>query len=397
MKSVNIVLTALVCITIMAVQSAYMVIPSGLIPIYNMAFRPVVYGVLAASVFAFIGFDKRPIRDGLYVNMTAMLSIPLLGVVMLIAAIFLGTGSNLLTANINIVLRNLWDIGSIVIFGEFIRYNLIKKTKEQHLVPVIIALTVVLAFGHMNAIRVFFSGGGFVWAGFFESIFRPLVISAAASYFVIKGGFLPVLLVSFVFTMTPYLLPAVPNVSPLAFSLLISGTAFAAAVVCSIITNEKRRSARNAEKRGQKYAKRTVSSYVFDVTTIGAISIIIAFFAGAFPIYPIVVLTGSMSGTFDAGSIVFVERVPTEEAFVRVGEGDVVHFISREQIEIIHRVVDFGHDADGSRHYITQGDANEYIDPFTVQQEDILGIARASLPFLGHPYIFFRNIFTLPN
>ena len=123
------------------------------------------------------------------------------------------------------------------------------------------------------------------------------------------------------------------------------------------------------------------------------ISLIVAFFNGVFPLYPVVVLTSSMSGTFERGSLVFNEKIPAGEAFVRVGEGEVIHFVCRGRVEYVHRVIDFRHDIDGERQYITRGDASELTDPHPVQQDSVLGIVRASLPFFGYPYIFFQAIF----
>lgn len=75
-----------------------------------------------------------------------------------------------------------------------------------------------------------------------------------------------------------------------------------------------------------------------------------------------VIMGGSMEGTYDIGSVVFEEEVPTSELEV----GDVITYVppSDSGIDtlVTHRIVAI----DGSE-YRTQGDANAEIDPWTFQ------------------------------
>ena len=224
---------------------------------------------------------------------------------------------------------------------------------------------------------------------FFESIFKPLVISAAVSYIAINGNYFSVVFISFIYSMASYLVPIIPNILPIVWSLIINGLVFITVIIYYIEINEKGQALRIREKRVDKYIKKPIFGYLF----IGAImSLIVAFFIGMFPIYPVVVLTDSMEPTLGRGNLVLVERVPNGDAFIRVGEGEVLHYKNHLGVEYIHRVVDFTYDINGERQYITRGDASYLTDPYPVIQSDVLGIARAALPFIGYPYIFFRSI-----
>lgn len=389
MKSNTLTLTVAVCIVLAVTQTAFLITPPGAIRLYNMALRPLVYTILAVVTLHFMGHDERPVRKSHDAMVVAIVSVALLGIVFLILAFLFGAGANALTVNPHVVVRNLWERGFVVILGEFIRYKLIKNTNPQNRGTVAVALAIALAYAQMHGIRMLIDTDVIVWALFFESIFRPLVISAVASYIAIESSFLPVVMISFIYTMAPYLMPITPDITPIAFSLIISGLAFVTAVIHGYATNEKKREAITREKRAARYEKRPLLEYGI---TAAIIIVVAAFFAGVFPVYPVVVLTGSMAGTFERGSIVFVERVLPGDAFTRVGEGYVIHFMSRGRVEYIHRVVDFVHNADGEREFITRGDASELTDPFPVPQDDVLGIARATLPFFGYPYIYLRAI-----
>lgn len=376
------------CVALAVVQTAYIFIPPNALRLFNLGLRPLVYGVLAAALLVFMDFDFRPVRKAYRANMAAFLSIMMFGIVFLIVAFLLGAGRNAMAPGPAIAFRNLWEHGSVVILGELIRYKLIKGGEPRNRAAIIIALTIMLAYGQMNAIRMFAGGNVAVPDIIFETAFRLLVISAVVSYFAVEGSFLSVVMVSLVYTMVPYLVPVLPDVSQLVWSLIISGMAFVTAIIYRFAMNDKRRDQRMRTKRMDRVARKPILA---NVVTVAVVAVIIAFFAGAFPFYPVVILTGSMTGTMDRGSLVFVERVPPGRAVDAVGEGYVVHFLSRGRVEYVHRVVDFGWDSDGQRHYITQGDAVMRPDPIPVPQADILGIARAQIPFLGYPYILVQN------
>lgn len=75
-----------------------------------------------------------------------------------------------------------------------------------------------------------------------------------------------------------------------------------------------------------------------------------------------VIMGGSMEGTYDLGSVVFEEVVPTSELEV----GDVITYVPPAESGITtlvtHRIVEI----DGDE-YRTQGDANPAVDPWTFQ------------------------------
>jgi signal peptidase len=96
------------------------------------------------------------------------------------------------------------------------------------------------------------------------------------------------------------------------------------------------------------------------------------------------IVSGSMTGTYDRGSVVYDEVVPVSELKV----GDVITYRppagSGPTGLVTHRINAITRDRDGSRIFRTKGDANEVADPWTFK----LGSprqarVRASVPYLG--------------
>jgi len=86
---------------------------------------------------------------------------------------------------------------------------------------------------------------------------------------------------------------------------------------------------------------------------------------GLFGYQRYVITSGSMTGTYDRGSIVFDDVVPVADLRV----GDVITYTpppgSSPRGRITHRIVWIGSDGFGRRALRTKGDANEAADPWT--------------------------------
>jgi signal peptidase len=98
-----------------------------------------------------------------------------------------------------------------------------------------------------------------------------------------------------------------------------------------------------------------------------------------------VITSGSMTGTYDRGSVVFDEVVPVADLRV----GDAITYVpppgSGPSGRITHRIVWIGSDQFGQRTLRTKGDANEAADPwtFTLDQPTQARVA-FHVPYVGY-------------
>jgi signal peptidase I len=78
-----------------------------------------------------------------------------------------------------------------------------------------------------------------------------------------------------------------------------------------------------------------------------------------------VITSGSMTGSYDRGSIVFDEVVPVEQ--LRVGDAITYKPPAGEGPDhlITHRIASIERDRGGARVFRTKGDANRAVDPWT--------------------------------
>jgi signal peptidase len=97
-----------------------------------------------------------------------------------------------------------------------------------------------------------------------------------------------------------------------------------------------------------------------------------------------VITSGSMTGTYDRGSLLFDEVVPTSSLRV----GDVITYTppsgARPTGLVTHRIASITAAPDGRRVYRTKGDANAVVDPWTFTLPNRTQAKAAfDLPYIG--------------
>lgn len=98
---------------------------------------------------------------------------------------------------------------------------------------------------------------------------------------------------------------------------------------------------------------------------------------------PLTVLTGSMSPTYDPGSVVIVRPVDVDDLQI----GDVITFQEKsgDPTVVTHRIVGIGFGGDGGgRTFTTQGDANGAADAAPVTEPQVRGKVWYSVPLVGY-------------
>jgi signal peptidase len=95
-----------------------------------------------------------------------------------------------------------------------------------------------------------------------------------------------------------------------------------------------------------------------------------------------VIVSGSMTGSYDRGSVVFAEVVPVGA----LKAGDVITFRPPGGDHLItHRIVSVATGKDGALVFRTKGDANTAVDPWTFSlPSPEQARVRAGLPYVGY-------------
>ena len=98
------------------------------------------------------------------------------------------------------------------------------------------------------------------------------------------------------------------------------------------------------------------------------------------------VLSGSMEPTYHVGSLIYVKSVDTDDIEV----GDAITFMLDANTLATHRVTQVIEDG-SSVSFKTKGDANNNGDAEAVSAQNVLGVPKFSIPYLGYVANYIQN------
>lgn len=99
---------------------------------------------------------------------------------------------------------------------------------------------------------------------------------------------------------------------------------------------------------------------------------------------PTAVISGSMEPTIMTGDVLSAQKVTTSQVYSGVIKAGMIVLASdpmNPDTLFTHRVIEIRPD----RSMITRGDANATADPIALPPENVRGIERLRIPFIGHP------------
>jgi signal peptidase len=131
--------------------------------------------------------------------------------------------------------------------------------------------------------------------------------------------------------------------------------------------------------------KNIISKVIFIIITI----ILAMLISCQFKYGILVIGSGSMTGAINKGDAVFFEQYNAQD---EIEIGQVIIF-NQDNIKIVHRVIDVKN-VNGETRYITKGDANQDNDEGYRTNEDIIGICKFRIAYIGYPSIWIRDIFS---
>lgn len=107
--------------------------------------------------------------------------------------------------------------------------------------------------------------------------------------------------------------------------------------------------------------------------------------------FPLIVKSGSMSGTIETGDLMFAHTSEDTSAFQK---GDIIVYWDKAEggSLVTHRIIEVTKDDDGKLAYRTKGDANATADAKLVYPEKIIGTYQGRVTGLGNIALFMQTI-----
>lgn len=322
----------------------------------------------------FLGYRKNKnsiLKDkisNIYVSMT---------ILYLIIIFFLGNilGYKKIPLNILNTIYYFYIIILIEIFRYIFANKCNKKTTHLIILGFVLTLYDILVMSKFSPINPIFIGD-----------FIPLVIissikNALLTYTTYKYGYRPCILYAIIIDIFPVVFPIYPDLT-VYLKLIVT------IIYSSIIFYNISKSYRREDLESASTYRKSVSFYIERISLVLVI-IIILLVSGIFKFSMSAIASDSMYPTLKKGDAIIIEEV-TDKNINTIRKNMIVAFEEDGKI-ITHRIISIELE-EGEEYIITKGDNNPSKDVTKKKKNDIIGIVRLRIPFLGYPSVEISEI-----
>lgn len=145
------------------------------------------------------------------------------------------------------------------------------------------------------------------------------------------------------------------------------------------------------EREASRAHRKKHVHHAFDIMWVSTMTALILLMSGFFAYKPTAIMSNSMHPTFSRGSIVIVQKITNS---MDISIGDIIQYEAEGRM-ITHRVIaiDTADDGSGNRIFTTKGDNSPSRDR-PVSADHVFGIIRSTVPYIGYPTVWLREITT---
>ena len=266
-----------------------------------------------------------------------------------------------------------------LIFSEIFRYIILtkctKKTNHQYIITFIYVLFDVLILSKMSPNHML---------SVIELVYITLISvlkNSLLSYTSYKYGYYPCFIYAFVVTIMPLIMPLYPYLGNY-ISLIIF------IIYTSIIFYNISKPTRKEEEESVNVYKKSIGYYVERVSLV-FIMLIIALVSSAFKYSLSAIASDSMYPEIKRGDAILMSK-PSQKELDSLKKGDIIAY-EENGIIITHRILAI-EEEDEETYFITKGDNNSTKDVTKKKKDDIIGIVKCKIPYIGYPSVEISDI-----
>ena len=286
---------------------------------------------------------------------------------------------NAVAASWQAIVVNLVVFGAVATSMEYVRHGIMLLVGRRNGIWFGVIVSLVFALEQIGLGQVGELHGALDVIKFSISAILPaLVGSLLLTYLAFTAGLGPQLTYRLGMLIVLYLPPIIPK-----YDWYFVGVAWLLLAIAVYVAIDRTRKDLAINGKHYHHARRA-----YDVMFLIATTALALFMVGVFSYQPQVIMSDSMVPVFSRGSMVVVQKANAMDVEV----GDIIQYKTPEKM-ITHRVtnIDLAGDGSGKRVFTTQGDNNPSPDP-KVGPEQIVGIIRAEIPYIGYPTVWLREI-----
>ena len=347
---------------------------------YNDWIIPIIFLISFAACYLLFGFEKDSKKD--FKNGLLGILIFIFGyyIVTYVIGIFMGFLLSGYSLKFNNLITNIFPVLLFQVSKEILRYEI--NTKGERKKSILILSVIVFVFADIYSITYLYDIGKVTdLLEIFELYFVPFIAeNILMTYTSINSGYRTNLVYQFLMKLPVYFLPIVPDLGE--YIDVIIRLVFPCSLLFFLIKDSKRikREGFVRSRQNEKLAKISFSA------TFVLLLLVVYLTSGVFSYYAITIGSESMYPKLDKGDITIVKKINN---YSSLKVGDILVYEKEGRI-VVHRITNIVNQFDRYV-FTTKGDANNDEDGYPIFQEEVIGIVKFKIKYLGYPTIWLNE------
>ena len=378
-KSYNIIFLFEIVILLLIILNSF---KTSLSNVYVIPF------ILVICDFIFIlimGFEKKNKRLNKIINFDIFMSSMMFLILYYLFGIVIGYAQN--NNYLTLYGLTIFIIPTIlkIVFKEHLRNSLLTKSGNNKFLILNTAILFIIIdiLPSLSILKTPNVHDIFIFAALV--LLPSITVNILSTYISIKVGYKPIIIYLLIFSLYQYIIPIVPNPNEYLKAII---DFILPIIILFIVMKSVNKYSDKDEEIDRNYSKSTI---IISIIPIILVIIIVYFISGYFKYYALAIASGSMKPVFDRGSVVIIEQVNNKyNNYEKLKEGEIIAYRTDKAI-IVHRLIRIVN-TDEDKFYYTKGDANKDEDDYLIKKENIIGIVRFNIPYIGYPTVWFSGI-----
>ena len=353
--------------------------------VFKIASMYVISGIMLPFLILMIvlnGFEK----DNYRYKKDVLLNIIIFLLMYYFITYFLGLFSGFVKSSYSLsfinIIKNTFPVIALILISELMRYVLFNKTKRNLPCLIIGCLLFVMVdvntMVHIYDVKTALGITKMICLVVFPSITKNIFLT----YLTMKVGYKNGIIYRLITELSTYLLPIFPDFGEYINVLL--KTVLPIVIMARLNNMFNYYSVRKI--KDSRYNSRKLVLY--SVITFALLTIVLLT-SGLFTYQALTIGSGSMSPKIEKGDVIILRSMKNEE-ISKIKKGDVLVYNHDNKI-IVHRVIKKNNNGE-TISFKTKGDYNNAKDSWTVKQEDVIGIVKFRIRWIGMPTVALNEL-----
>ena len=343
----------------------------------KLAFNVILIG---SAIFSYIKFGF--VKDNAYEKsniIRVVIASLMAGLITVYAlGVFTGFYKNDLDFNLYNILVGLVLPILGLISEEVIRY-IVAKNSTKSVLPLVTLTIVFIILNIITQINLSYFNDRWLVFVLISTFILPIIArEMLCSYIAYKCSYMPNIVYRLLIEIGFHFIPILPNLGEYLYALVRILIPAAIFFLSSKVFKYHEKSSAYTRKASRRIILLPIIILVF---------IMIYLVSGLFKYKMIAVGSGSMEPEYYMGDAVIFEKKQAHEVKV----GDILVF-KRGRTVITHRIVSISKSNNSKYDITTKGDNNDNEDDYLVQKEDVLGVVKYSVKYVGYPTLWINKL-----